>query len=108
MDCIFCKIVAKQVPAKIVYEDDQMLAFHDINPSAPIHILMIPKQHIESLATINAKDSVVLAAMLVRITQIARDLGLAEKGFRVQTNSGKDGGQVVPHLHWHLLGGKQL
>ncbi|MBI4836517.1 MAG: histidine triad nucleotide-binding protein [Candidatus Abawacabacteria bacterium] len=108
MDCIFCKIVAKTVPAKVIYEDDLILVFHDIAPSAPTHILFIPKKHIQSLHYIEEGDKELLSHLLLRIKQIAQDVGIAAAGYRVQTNIGRDGGQVVPHLHWHLLGGKKL
>lgn len=107
MDCIFCKIIAGEIPSKKVYEDDMILAFHDINPEAPIHIIMIPKAHIASAAEITAENSAYVARIFEKIPEIAADAGL-ENGFRVITNCGPDGGQSVPHLHFHLLGGKAL
>lgn len=107
MDCIFCKIIAGEIPSKKVYEDDMILAFHDINPEAPIHIIMIPKAHIASAAGITAENSAHVARIFEKIPEIATDAGLAN-GFRVITNCGPDGGQSVLHLHFHLLGGKAL
>lgn len=108
MDCIFCKIVAKEIPAKIVYENNNILAFEDIAPSAPVHVLVIPKRHIQSLYHVADEDKALMGEIMTSFTMLADQLGIAERGFRVQTNIGKDGGQVVPHLHFHLLGGKTL
>lgn len=107
MDCIFCKIIAGEIPSKKVYEDEMILAFHDINPEAPVHIIVIPKVHIASAAGITAENSAYVARIFEKIPEIAADAGL-ENGFRVITNCGPDGGQSVPHLHFHLLGGKAL
>lgn len=108
MDCIFCKIVTKEIPAKIVYESNAILAFEDIAPAAPVHVLVIPKKHIQSLYHVADEDKVLMGEMMTSFTMLADQLGLAERGFRVQTNIGKDGGQIVPHLHFHLLGGRGL
>lgn len=105
-DCIFCKIVAKQIPAKIVYEDEDMIAFHDIAPVAPVHILFIPKKHIQSLAHTSEGDTALIGKILYRISLVARDLGLDDTGYRVVNNIGSDGGQTVFHIHFHLLGKK--
>jgi histidine triad (HIT) family protein len=104
---IFTKIIDRTVPARIVYEDDTCLAFHDISPQAPIHVLVIPKKPLESLGTATAEDASLLGHLLATTSQIARELGLAE-GYRVVINTGRDGGQSVDHLHLHLLGGRSL
>ena len=106
-DCIFCKIIAGEIPAKKVYEDDKVLAFFDIAPQAPVHILVIPKMHITSAAHVDEKSSDHVAACFAAIPQIVEAQGL-HNGFRVITNSGTDGGQTVFHLHFHILGGKAL
>ncbi len=105
-DCIFCKIIAKELPADIVYEDDQILAFRDIKPLAPVHIVIIPKRHIKSLQETQPGDEQLLGALLSVARQVASDEGLT--GYRVATNIGKDGGQVVEHLHVHVIGGRPL
>ena len=106
-DCIFCKIIAGEIPAKKVYEDDKVLAFHDISPQAPTHVLVIPKLHMVSTMDVNPENSVYVAACFAAISQIAKELGL-HNGFRVITNNGEDGGQTVFHLHFHILGGTKL
>lgn len=108
MDCIFCKIVQEELPSTKVYEDDEILAFKDINPVAPVHILVIPKKHIASLATIEAEDAGMLSRMMLIIREIATEQGLDEKGYRVLSNHGPDSGQIVDHLHFHILGGRKL
>ena len=105
-DCIFCKIIAGTIPSNKVYEDDLVVAFRDIAPQAPVHILVVPKTHIDSAADLTSKNVGLAAACFQAIAQIAREEGL--EGFRVITNSGTEGGQTVFHLHFHLLGGKQL
>ena len=107
MDCLFCKIVAGDIPSTKVYEDDKILAFRDIAPMAPTHILVIPKAHIASVAEINADNAAVVAHIFTVIPQIAKAEGL-ENGYRVVSNCGADAGQTVHHLHFHILGGKQL
>ncbi len=104
---IFQRIIDKQIPAKIVYEDDQCLAFHDVAPQAPTHILVIPKKPITSVATIDDADADLIAHLWLVIRNIAKEQGLAN-GYRVVANCGRDGGQSVDHLHFHLLGGRQL
>jgi histidine triad (HIT) family protein len=106
-ETIFSKIIRREIPADIVYEDDLVLAFRDIQPQAPVHILVIPKQPIESIATVTSADREVLGHILVTIQQIAAQQGLS-KGYRVVTNIGEDGGQTVSHLHFHLLGQRQM
>ena len=108
MDCIFCQIAAKKIPAEIVWENNDIMAFKDIHPSAPVHILVIPKKHIQSLYHVQSSDQALLGNIMLSFQQLAKDSGIAESGFRVQTNIGKNGGQVVPHLHFHMLGGKEL
>lgn len=106
--CLFCKIVAKEIPAKVVYEDDFVLAFEDISPVAPVHVLVIPKAHIDGLDAVTEDHSPLLGHVQVACARIARSLGLAEMGYRVVTNWGVNGGQTVHHLHYHLLGGKAM
>ena len=106
-DCLFCKIAAGTIPAKIVAQTETALAFRDISPQAPTHILVIPKKHIPSLAEMTADDATLVADLLLLAQQIARDEGLAE-GYRAIINTGKHGGQTVFHLHVHLLGGRHL
>ena len=107
MDCLFCKIVKGDIPSTKVYEDDQVLAFRDIAPMAPTHILVIPKAHIASVAEISGENSAVVAHIFEVIPAIAKAEGL-EGGYRVVSNCGPDAGQTVRHLHFHILGGKQL
>ena len=105
-ECIFCKIVNKEIPSNIVYEDDLVVAFRDINPQAPVHILIVPKEHIPTLLDIDEdKKHLIFHAYMVA-KKIAENEGIAEKGYRIVTNCGKDGGQTVYHLHFHLLGGR--
>lgn len=108
MDCIFCKIAAGEIPSTKVYEDDNVLAFKDINPLAPVHILVIPKTHIESAAEITADNSAVVAHIFEVIAKIAKEQGIDKDGFRVVSNCGENGCQSVKHLHFHILGGKKL
>ena len=108
-DCIFCKIAGKEIPSTIVYEDEQVLAFRDLEPQAPQHVLVIPKKHVGSLLELEAEDKDLAAHILVDVLpRLARELGVAESGFRVVANTGKEGGQTVQHLHFHLLGGRSL
>ena len=107
-DCIFCKIVKKEIPSTIVYEDEDILAFNDINPVTPVHILVIPKKHIESLAEIKEEDEKLIGKIHTTIKKIANQVGILDKGFRVIVNCGEDGGQEVKHLYFHILGGKKL
>ncbi len=107
MDCIFCKIIAGEIPSKKAYEDEYMLAFHDIAPQAPVHILVIPKVHIPSVDGVNAENSAVVAKIFETIPKIAAEAGLTN-GYRVITNCGDDACQTVKHLHFHIMGGKKL
>ena len=104
MDCLFCAIVAKTIPAKILYEDDQVLAFEDISPQAPSHVVIIPKQHIPTLNDLQADQIPLAGKLLYTAKQLAEQLGYAESGYRVVNNCKQDGGQVIFHLHLHLLG----
>ena len=106
MDCIFCKIAAGEIPSKKVYEDDLVLAFHDIQPAAPTHILVIPKAHLSGCGDITSENSAVVAHIFEVIAKITTELGLAD--YRVVTNKGESAGQSVFHLHFHILGGKTL
>ena len=106
MDCVFCKIVEKEIPSDIIYEDDNVIAFNDLDPQAPIHFLVIPKKHIESIAKLEESDLKILDSIFLTIKKIASEKGLDENGYRVVTNIGEDGGQSVPHLHFHVLGGR--
>ena len=107
MDCIFCKIVKGEIPSNKVYEDDAVLAFHDIAPQMPVHVIVIPKMHIDSAFGVNAENSAVIGHIFEVIAKIAKDLGL-DNGFRVINNCGEDGGQTVKHIHFHILGGEKL
>lgn len=107
MDCLFCKIIAGEIPADIVYEDDRVLAFKDIAPAAPVHILIIPKEHYDSILNVPAGAEIVSHIHTVAV-KLALRFGLAENGFRIVNNCGDDGGQSVKHLHYHLLGGRSL
>lgn len=106
MDCIFCKIISGESPSKKVYEDDQVLAFYDIEPKAPVHVLIIPKAHIAGVREINADNSAVVAHIFAMIPQIAQKLGITD--YRVVSNNGEQAGQTVHHLHFHLLSGGVL
>lgn len=107
-DCLFCRIVSGDLPADKVYQDELVTAFKDIAPVAPVHILVIPNQHIVSLAHVEPSDHQLLGHLMGVLTKIAADEGLAESGYRTVVNCGDDGGQTVPHLHFHLLGSRKL
>ena len=107
MDCIFCKIIKNEIPANKIYEDDKVLAFYDIQPQAPVHFLVIPKEHIKSPAEINSENSEIIAYIFEVIAKVAKQLNL-DNGFRVVTNCGGDGGQTVEHLHFHVLAKRML
>ncbi len=108
MDCLFCKIATGEIPSDKVYEDDELLAFRDINPEAPTHILIIPKTHIESVNQLDEKSANIVSKAFIVMKDIARDEGISESGYRIVTNILEDGGQTVNHLHFHLLGGRNL
>lgn len=107
-DCLFCRIVRKEIPAEVLYEDDEVLAFRDINPQAPVHFLVIPKRHIDSLASVGPADERLMVHITGAINKIAEKQGLLTGGFRVVTNIGREAGQTVPHLHFHVLGGRSF
>jgi histidine triad (HIT) family protein len=106
--CLFCKIVAGEIPADVVRESDRVMAFRDMNPQAPVHILLIPKEHVESVADVDEHHAGTLADIMQAATHLARTEGIAESGWRLVTNVGTDGGQTVYHLHFHLLGGRPM
>ena len=106
-DCIFCKIAAGEIPSKKAYEDETVMAFYDLEPQAPVHVLVIPRAHMQSAASVTPENSAVVAHIFEVIARLAQELGLKE-GFRVVTNSGVSAGQSVPHLHFHLLGGRDF
>ena len=106
MDCVFCKIVEGEIPTDKIYEDEDIIAFNDLDPQAPIHFLVIPKKHITSLATLDESDSDLVAKIMLVIQKLAKENNL--EGYRVVTNIGEDGGQSVPHLHFHVLGGRSF
>ena len=108
MECIFCRIAAGELPSDTLYQDDEVMAFRDINPLAPTHVLIIPKRHIASLADLTGDETLLIGRMAGVANKLARQEGVAEKGYRLVVSSGEDGGQVVPHLHMHLLGGRRL
>ena len=107
-DCIFCKIIKKEIPSNIVYEDEEIFAFRDINPVAPTHILVIPKKHINYVTELKEEDEALVGKIYTVINKIAKQESIDEKGFRVVVNCKEDGGQEVKHLHFHLIGGKKL
>jgi histidine triad (HIT) family protein len=108
MACIFCQIAAHEISAQIVYEDEFAVAFHDIKPAAPVHILVIPRQHITGPLDVGSAHEPIIGHLLAVAAQIARQQGIAESGYRLVTNQGQDGGQSVFHLHLHLLGGRRM
>lgn len=107
-DCIFCKILKGEIPSTKVYEDDKVYAFNDINPEAPVHVLIIPKEHIANINELNEVNVNVISHIFLVAKHIAKQLGIAEDGYRIVSNCGRDGGQTVSHIHFHLLGGKSL
>jgi len=108
MGCIFCKIAAKQLPAKILYEDEYAIAFEDIHPKAPVHTLVIPKKHISTNLAIEATDNMLIGHLFQIANQIAKDKGIADRGFRLVMNCNADSGQTVFHIHLHILGGRLM
>lgn len=108
MDCIFCQIAAGKIPTDIVYQDEEVIAFRDIRPKAPVHLIIIPRRHIPSLAHLSEADLPLVTKMIATAKKLAEREGVAQSGYRLLINSGKDGGQVVPHLHLHLIGGRRL
>lgn len=108
MSCIFCKIVNGEIPSKKIYEDDKVLAFHDISPEAPVHFLVIPKDHIQSVNDLTEKNSDIISHIFLVINKLVRELNVNETGYRIVNNCGKDGGQSVDHMHFHVLGQRDL
>ncbi len=107
-DCVFCKIINGEIPSEKVYEDDKVLAFKDINPAAPIHVLVIPKEHVQNVLEINHENKEMISDIFLAINKIAKQLGIEDDGFRIINNCGKDAGQEVMHLHFHLLAGGKM
>ena len=107
-NCIFCKIASGAIPVKPVFEDEHLVAFPDLNPVAPVHVLVIPRKHFSSLAAAEPEDAALLGHAMLTLPKIAQLMGIAETGFRIVANTGKDGGQSVMHLHWHILGGRYM
>ncbi len=107
-DCLFCKIIKGEIPSKKVYEDDYVYAFWDISPTAPVHILVIPKEHISTLNDVDEKNSKVIGKIYEAIPKIAKEQGIDENGYRVISNCNKDAGQTVFHIHFHIIGGREL
>lgn len=107
-ECIFCKIAKGEIPSKKIYEDDKVYAFYDINPEAPTHFLVIPKEHIESANALNQNNIDIISQIFIVINKLVVELGISEKGYRIVNNCGENGGQTVQHLHFHVLGGRSL
>ena len=107
-DCLFCKIIKGEIPSKKVYEDEDVLAFYDISPEAPIHFLVIPKDHIKSVNELNEKNADIISHIFLVINKLVRELNISETGYRIVNNCGKDGGQTVDHIHFHVLGQRDL
>ena len=107
-DCLFCKIISREIPGSIVYEDERILAFNDINPQAPTHVLLVPKRHITSLTDLRAEDDQLVGELVRRAAAIARERGISAGGFRTVFNTNRDAGQTVFHIHLHLLGGRNM
>jgi histidine triad (HIT) family protein len=108
MYCLFCRIVSGEIPSKKVHDDDRILAFNDIDPKAPVHVLIIPRKHIASVAQLDEADAELIGEMLVVARDLAKQLGLADHGYRLVINTGPDAGQSVDHIHMHVLGGRKL
>jgi len=108
MECIFCRIVAGEIPADIVFQDNEIVAFRDIHPQAPTHILVIPKTHIASLNDLTPRHTNLIGRVILVASELARKENIADSGYRLSISCGADGGQVVPHLHLHLIGGRKL
>ena len=108
VSCLFCRIASGELPAKLIHQDDTLVAFHDIHPQAPVHVLIVPRRHIATLNEISAEDDELVGAMLRRASVIARDLGIATRGYRTVFNCNREAGQTVFHLHLHVLGGRPM
>jgi histidine triad (HIT) family protein len=107
-DCIFCKIASGEIPSNIVYQDEDVIVFPDIRPLTPVHLLVVPRKHIPTLAHLSDEDTLLLGKMTRAANRVAKEQGIANKGYRLTINSGADAGQIVPHLHMHLMGGRVL
>lgn len=108
MDCIFCQIATGKIPSQLLYQDEEVIAFDDINPKAPTHLLIVPRKHIPSLAHLSEAESPLVGHMTRVANKLAKEAGVSENGYRLVINTGREGGQLVPHLHMHLLGGRQM
>jgi histidine triad (HIT) family protein len=108
MSCLFCRIIAREIPASIVYEDDRMIAFNDINPQAPTHVLIVPRRHIETLNVLEPGDDQLVGELVRRAAALARERGIADNGYRTIFNTNREAGQTVFHIHMHLLGGRPM
>jgi len=108
MACLFCEIVAGRIPSRVAYQDDTVLAFHDIKPEAPVHVLLVPKKHLASLLDLEPEDDALVGSLVRRARDLAKELGFGERGFRLVFNAGADAGYSVFHIHLHLLGGRRL
>lgn len=108
MNCIFCKIVTREIPADVVYEDDEVMAFNDINPVAPVHVLITPKRHIPAVSSLSESDERLVGRIILTAARLAQEKGVSTSGFRVVVNEGRNAGQSVDHLHFHLLGGRAI
>ena len=108
MDCIFCQIVSGKIPSDMVYQDEEIIAFRDIKPQAPVHLIITPRRHISSLVHLSEADFPLVGRMVAVANRLAKEEGVADSGYRLVINCGKEGGQVVPHLHLHLIGGRML
>ena len=108
MSCLFCRIIAGELPARMIHQDDTLVAFHDVNPQAPVHVLVVPRRHVATLNELSADDDGLIGAMQRRAAVIARDLGVAARGYRTVFNCNHDAGQSVFHIHLHLLGGRRM
>ena len=108
MNCLFCRIIAREIPASLVYEDDRVIAFNDINPQAPTHVLVVPKRHIETLNALEPADDAIVGEITRRAAAIAKERGISENGYRTVFNTNREAGQTVFHIHLHLLGGRPM
>ena len=108
MDCIFCRIASAEIPTDFAYQDDEIVAFKDINPIAPVHLIVIPRKHIESLARMTAEHAALMGRMVSVANRLASEAGVSQQGYRLVANCGPDAGQEVPHLHLHVIGGRKL
>jgi len=108
MECVFCRIVAGEMPADIIYQDKELIAFRDIHPQAPTHLLIIPKQHIASMTELTSKQQALMGRLILLAKDLAEKENISNSGYRLSVSCGADGGQVVPHVHFHLIGGRKL